>query len=248
MIAFGLAPTVVCAEDRPPVIIYAAASLSGALTQLWPPQRHPEVRLSFASSSLLARQIAAGAPADIYVSAHSAWMDTLREQGHIEPASRRDIASNRLALITTTQEPLTRPTDAGDLVAQLGSARSRLAIADPDHVPAGMYARQALRALGWWEQLSPMLAPAPDARAALALVERGACAAGIVYASDAHTSRRVRVLTTLPDSLHADIRYPAALVRQSDSPAAGGYLDTLQSAAARRALTDHGFLLIGDGR
>ena len=115
---------------------------------------------------------------------------------------------------------------------------------DPDHVPAGIYARQALRALGWWPALERRLAPAPDVRAALLYVERGECEAGVVYATDAAVSRRVRVAAELADSLHAPIRYPAAVVAGRDSPAVRRLVRRLRSQEAGEVFRRHGFTLL----
>ncbi len=225
-----------------PVIIFAAASLGGALSELWPPHRHPDVSLSFAGSSMLARQIDAGAPADLFLSASQDWMDYLQARGRIDMTSRIDLLGNRLVIIAPQGEgfELTLQPDT-----DIGAAfDGRLALGDPDHVPAGIYAKQALRALGWWPALADRLAPASDVRAALVWVERGECAAGIVYATDAAASRDVEVVTAIPDSLHAPIRYPAALVSRRSTASTRRWLDTLRSAAARAVFRRHGFTLL----
>ena len=119
--------------------------------------------------------------------------------------------------------------------------RGRLALADPDHVPAGLYARQALESIGWWHQLAPTLVPAPHVRAALVYVERAECAAGIVYATDAAISDRVRVAAVIPDSLHEPIRYPIAVVAGRGSPEVDRVLTQLQSPAVAELFRRHGF-------
>lgn len=222
------------------VTVFAAASLAGALNQLWPRQRHPEVSLSFGGSSLLARQIDAGAPADLYLSASTDWMDYLQTRGRIDSTTRRDLLGNRVVLITPRGRGfVVRPQD--NLSALFGG---RLALADPAHVPAGQYARQALESLGWWNALQQRLAPAGDVRGALTWVERGECAAGIVYATDAMASHSVEVVFSFADSLHAPIRYPVALVQGRVSATTRRYLDTLASPAALEVFRQHGFAVI----
>ncbi len=225
-----------------PVTVFAAASLSGALNELWPRERHTDISLSFAGSSLLARQIEAGAPADLYLSASQDWMDYLQVRGHIDSTTRVDLFGNRLVLIAPTDEGFALVASPR---ADIGGAfKGRLALADPDHVPAGIYARQALQTLGWWPTLVHRLAPASDVRGALAWVERGECDAGIVYATDAASSRRVQVVVSIADSLHTPIRYPAALVAGRATAATRRRLDTLQSAAALAVFRRHSFSIL----
>ena len=184
----------------PALCLFAAASLTSALTEVLPRAGFPDLRLSFAGSSALARQIDAGAPADLFVSASPRWMDYLQERRRIDAETRFDLLANRLVVVTPAGSGLeVQPRPGFDLA---GVFRGRLAVGDPDHVPAGIYARQALQALGWWPALEHRLAPAPDVRAALLYVERGECEAGVVYATDAAISRRVRVAAELADSLH----------------------------------------------
>ena len=155
--------------------VFAAASLSSALSEL--AIHYEGMRLSVASSSTLAKQIASGAPADIYFSANAEWMDYLQARQHIEQDTRVDLLGNALVVIAPKGEPFAvrwaRDFDFASAFA------GRLALGDPDHVPAGQYARQALAALGWWPALKTRIAPAPDVRAALVYVERGECAAGL---------------------------------------------------------------------
>ena len=227
------------APGSPALCLFAAASLTSALTEILPRRSFPRARISFAGSSALARQIDAGAPADLFVSASPRWMDYLQERGRIEAGTRFDLLANRLVVIAPAASGLeVRPRPGFDLA---GAFRGRLAVGDPDHVPAGIYARQALQALGWWPALEPRLAPAPDVRAALLYVERGECEAGVVYATDAAISRRVRVAAELADSLHAPIRYPAAVVAGRDSPAVRRLVRRLRSREAAEVFRAHGF-------
>lgn len=231
-----------CARADTPVAIYAAASLSAALQELLSSKRFANVRLSFASSSTLAKQIEAGAPADIYLSANALWMDYLQERALIDSSTRVDLLGNRLVLIA--------PSESDTAIEVHGDAHwvdafsGRLAIGDPSHVPAGIYARQALLHLGWWDALSARLAPTVDVRAALAYVARGECALGMVYATDAHLSRDVRVVASLPDSLHDAIRYPAAIVAGRYRPAVAHLFNYLRSTEAQDRFEHYGFMPI----
>ena len=224
------------------VVVFAAATLTGALEEIVPRAQFAGVSLSFASSSSLARQIEAGAPADLYFSASSRWMDYLEAKNLIEPATRVDILTNSLILITPPGAAFAvhlRPDF--DFAAAFSG---RLALADPDHVPAGVYARQALEALGWWPRLGRRLAPAPHVLAALVYVERGECPVGIVYATDADCER-VDIVAALPDSLHQPIVYPLAALRGHASPAVRRLRTHLLKAESRAVFRKHGFGLIG---
>ncbi|NKB67685.1 MAG: molybdate ABC transporter substrate-binding protein [Candidatus Latescibacteria bacterium] len=221
--------------------LYAAASLTSVLQELAPQYDGP-LQLSFASSSTLARQIEAGAPADLYFSANQDWMDYLQKKGLLETASRIDLVGNKLVFIAPRGEGFNLPVDRPFSLAAAFSGR--LALADPDHVPAGLYARQALMALGWWEALKNRLAPAPHVRAALVYVERGACTLGLVYATDAAISKKIETLTALPDSLHDPIHYPIAVLNGRMRPAVGDLLNFLQSPVATDAFQHHGFTVL----
>lgn len=222
------------ATERGPVVL-AASSLQEAMTdaaEAWEARGHPAPALSFAASSALARQIEHGAPADIFVSADEAWMDELEAKGLLRPGSRADLASNRLVAIAPKG---TRPIG----LAELG--RGRLALADPKAVPAGRYAKAALEALGSWDGLAENVVPAENVRAALALVERGEAALGIVYATDALASDKVEVVEHLPADSHPPIRYPVAILAASTHPDAAGFRAFLASDEARAILERRGF-------
>ena len=221
--------------------VFAAASLSSALAEL---STHYEgMRLSIASSSTLAKQIAAGAPADIYFSANAEWMDYLQAHQHIEQDSRVDLLGNALVVIAPKGGAFAvRWARDFDLA---GAFAGRLALGDPEHVPAGQYARQALETLGWWSVLKNRIAPAPDVRAALVYVERGECAAGLVYATDAAQSDRVITLATVPDSLHSPIVYPAAIVKGRARAQVRRLLAFFGSEKAAGIFRKHGFTFLG---
>lgn len=230
------------AEDRAPVVL-AAASLQealGAAADAWAKQRHPRPVLSFAGSSALARQIEAGAPADLFISADEDWMDHLGQRSLLAPGSRKVIAGNRLVLVAPLDLTVRLRIGKGfPLARALGTGR--LAMADPAGVPAGRYGRAALEALGVWEAVEPRVVRSENVRAALALVERGEAPFGIVYATDAAASRKVRVVGVFPASSHPPIRYPAALLKTAKAKDAPAFLAFLTSREARGIFARHGF-------
>ena len=227
------------------VLAFAAASTTEALTEAaehFARAGHGRVRGVFAGSSILAKQIENGAPADIYLSANPAWMDYLAARGHIVPATRRDLLANSLVLIAPAASPASSAFDAEtDIVAALGDRR--LAVGDPDHVPAGIYARQALEALGLWPELENRLIRAADVRLALYLVARGEAPLGIVYASDAGAFDGIRVAAAIAPAEHAPIRYPIALVTGRDNPVARQFLEFLATPEMAALFRRHGFEL-----
>jgi molybdate transport system substrate-binding protein len=196
---------------------------------------------SFASSSTLAKQIENGAPADIYISANPKWMDYLGERQMIETDSRVDLLGNRIVLIVPTDSAVrTVPiVPAFDLAGLIGDGR--LAMGDPDHVPAGIYGKQALDALGVWSAVEARVARAKDVRAALALVERGEAPFGVVYATDAAISDKVRVVGVFPETSHPSIVYPVAVVAGKRSAAVNRFMDLLRSPDARGVFEKFGF-------
>ncbi len=236
-----LAPAATAAERGP--LVLAAASLQESLTaaaDAWAAKGHARPVLSFAASSALARQILAGAPADLFLSADEAWMDAVEKAGRLRPGTRATLLGNRLALIAprASRVRLT-PARGFPLAGALGGGR--LAVADTRAVPAGKYAKAALTALGVWRSVAGRLAPAEIVRAALALVERGAAPLGIVYATDARASRDVRVVGTFPASSHPPIRYPVAVPKTSRHPDAAAFRNFLMSKQGRAIFVRHGF-------
>lgn len=195
---------------------------------------------AFAASSALARQIDGGAPADIFISANARWMDHLAARGRIDAASRCDLVRNRLVLIAPSDSALALRIAPGFALAA-ALEDSRLAIGDPDHVPAGLYARQALKAMGVWPAIESRVVRSANVRAALMLVARGEAAAGVVYATDAAVSDRVRVVDVFPPASHDPIVYPVARVAGSDNPAAAAFFAFLVSAEGRAVLAEFGF-------
>lgn len=230
-----------------PITVYAAISLSQALEAAaseFTRESGIPVRHVFASSAQLARQIEAGARADVFISADQRWMNHLASRKLVDRGSIRSIAGNRLSVIVpneaVTRAATTRldPRRVADWNHIVG--RGRWVTGDPDSVPLGRYAREALESLGAWQSIAPRLARAENARAALTLVARGEAALGIVYATDAIGERRVRIVADLPTDLHTPIEYPAAPSR-SATPAATLYLQFLQGPQGERVLRRHGF-------
>jgi molybdate transport system substrate-binding protein len=231
-------------QDARPVTVYAAASLSKVLEELGGSYQRAtghSVVFSYASSATLARQIESGAQADIFFPADTEWMAYLQARQLINAASRSDLLGNALVLIAPADSPL-RLRIAPHFALAAALAGGRLAIGDPESVPAGRYARAALVALGVWPSVSSRLVRADNVRAALMFVARGEAPVGIVYRSDALGEGQVRVLDTFAPHLHPPIIYPVALTAAAD-PAAQRFLDFLRSAAASRVFLRYGFSL-----
>ncbi len=208
--------------DDTEITVFGAASLTNALTAIaeqYESDTGVSVRLSFASSSTLARQIESGAPAHIYGSAAEQWMDYLQQRDLIEGESRISPIGNRLVLIAPRDSDTADVTIDSDLdLALLLGSDGRLAVGDPVHVPAGIYAQQALQFLGLWHEAEPRLARAENVRSALALVELGEAPLGIVYETDAALSDKVRIVGVFPEESHAPVTYPFAIVADAATP------------------------------
>ena len=234
--------------DKPaPLTVFAAASLKESLDEAATAYERgggAAVRVSYAASSALARQIEQGAPADVFVSADQDWMDALQEQKLIDPASRRNLLGNTLVLVAPKDSNVQVALKPGlDLVALLG-ADGRLALALTNSVPAGKYAKQSLVKLGAWDGVKSRTAEAENVRSALLLVARGEAPLGIVYGSDALAEPKVRVVGTFPVDTHAPIVYPIARVAASTNPQAKAFVHWLQTPAARAIFARHGFRLL----
>ncbi len=220
------------------VTVFAAASLKTVLDDLRPAfekKTGDELRLVYAGSSALARQIGQGAPADVFISANVDWMDLLEKQGATTSESRVDLVGNQLVLISTSHEDPLAP-------ASLVTLEGRIAMGLVTAVPAGIYGKQALENLALWDALSARVVQTDNVRAALALVARGEVDFGIVYASDAAAEPRVQSLAVFEASTHSPIVYPAALTSRAGTTAAA-YLRFLQSGQARESFEIHGFSL-----
>jgi molybdate transport system substrate-binding protein len=233
------------------VTVFAAASLTESLRTLAGEARRATgtaLRSVFASSSILARQIEQGAVADVFASADAGWMDYLEQRRLLRAGSRRDVLGNRLVLVAPAASTLALAPARGFALAAALGRDGRLALGDPQFVPAGRYARAALESLGAWPQVESRLARAENVRAALALVARGEAPLGIVYATDARAERGVRVLGEFPAGSHPPIRYPFALTaraRGAVAEAAFAFLTT--GAAALAAYRQAGFETLATG-
>jgi molybdate transport system substrate-binding protein len=227
------------------VVVFAAASLTNALGEIgqaFERQGSDKVAFSFASSSTLAKQIESGAPASVFISADLEWMDYLDKLELIVPGSRSNLLGNRLVLVAPKDSDLSVALKEGvDLVHLLKGGL--LATGDPDHVPVGKYAKMALQKLGAWDTVSGKIARADSVRAALALVERGEVTIGIVYATDAAISPKVKVIGMFDEDLHPPIRYPAGLIQGKATPAATRFLDYLKTNESKTTFQKYGFSL-----
>ena len=230
------------AAARAPLVL-AAASLQesmSAAADRWAAQGHPRPVISFAGSSALARQIEAGAPADLFVSADEQWMDYLANKRLLRPGSRAPLLTNALVLVAPASSRTAITIARGfPLARALGNGR--LAMADPDAVPAGLYGKQALTRLGVWSAVEGRIASAENVRAALALVARGEAPLGIVYATDAMAERGVRVVGRFPEASHAPIVYPVAPLAASRNPEAEAFRRFLLSPAGKAIFRRFGF-------
>ncbi|MGH8736318.1 MAG: molybdate ABC transporter substrate-binding protein [Burkholderiales bacterium] len=227
------------AQDQDRVLVFAAASLRNALDDA--ARGYPGKRpvISYAGSSSLAKQVERGAPASIFISADRDWMDYIERRGLLEPGTRHDLLGNRLVLVAPRGSTLKLEIAPGmPLVRALGGGR--LALGDPYHVPAGMYARAALESLGVWDSVKSHVAATENVRIALALVARGEAPLGIVYETDAREEPGVRVIGRFDASLHPPIVYPIALLK-SAPPAARRFAAYLRGAQARAIFGKHGF-------
>lgn len=243
LIAVSLAPTAARAHDDAGLTVFAAASLKEALDEAaaaYRKQTGVPVRVSYAASSALARQIEQGAPADVFFSADLEWMDYLQQRNRLDVATRRSLLGNRLVLIapraSKAQVDLKRP---ATLLATLGDGR--LAVGQTRTVPAGKYAKASLESLSLWNSVRPRLAESESVRAALMLVARGETPLGIVYASDAKAEPGVRVVATFPEDSHPPIVYPVAALRGARAAQAARFVQWLGSPAADALFTKRGF-------
>ena len=243
LIAVSLASTTARAQDDAGLTVFAAASLKEALDDAaaaYRQQTGVPVRVSYAASSALARQIEQGAPADVFFSADLEWMDYLQQRNRLDVATRRSLLGNRLVLIapraSKAQVDLRRP---ATLLAALGDGR--LAVGQTRTVPAGKYAKASLESLSLWNGVRPRLAESESVRAALMLVARGETPLGIVYASDAKAEPGVRVVATFPEDSHPPIVYPVAALRGARAAQAARFVQWLASPAADALFTKRGF-------
>jgi molybdate transport system substrate-binding protein len=226
------------------VTIYAAASLTNAVQDIAVAYQltHPEkIKVSFAASSLLAKQIEAGAPADIFASADRKWMDYLAAQQLINTNSRRDLLGNTLVLIAPVSVPAPRPIEV--VKNKVPDFSGHLCMGDSASVPAGIYGKQVLVNLGWWTALQKKVVGTEDVRSALAFVARKECSLGLVYETDARISDQVVIVARFPGQTHDAIVYPFALLPKA-SPAAKEFFAYLQGADAQKVFLRYGFSVL----
>lgn len=240
LLSAAIAPA--AAQSRPALVL-AAASLQESLTAAanrWAAKGHPRPVISFAASSALARQVEAGAPADLFVSADEEWMTYLAGKRLIQPPTRVSFLTNSLVLVAPAASRIRLGIGPRfPLAGALG--QGRLAMADPNSVPAGKYGKEALTRLGVWPSVQGKVAAAENVRAALALVSRGEAPLGIVYATDARAASGVRVVGTFPASSHAPISYPVAALAVSRNPEAEAFRRFLISAEGKAVFHGFGF-------
>ena len=235
------------ARDVRPVVVFAAASLKTALDDIaaeWQRETGWIVRVSYAGTSALARQVEQGAPADVFISADREWMDYLAQRGLVTDPHM--LLANRLVLIAPASSAVELKLVPGaPLFDALGDGR--LAVANVDSVPAGRYAKVALDSLGLWPQVARRLVQTTDVRAALRLVARGEVPLGIVYATDAHAEPGVRIVDMFDQVTHPTILYMAAVVNESSNADAAAFVQFLGSAPARRVFEREGFTVVASG-
>jgi molybdate transport system substrate-binding protein len=240
---FSFSGVTIAAERPAAITVFAAASLTDALQQIgveFTKTSHIQVKYSFAASSALARQIESGAAVDVFMSADQEWMDYLESKKLLQSDTRRDLVSNRLALVAPADSKLQLKIERHFAVIDALGPRGRLATGDPDFVPVGKYAKAALSSLDVWSQVEQRLVRAENVRAALAFVARGEVPLGIVYQTDAQAEPGVKVIGLFPESSHPPITYPAALL-DGAAPAAREFMRYLTSPAAREIFERAGF-------
>ena len=245
-LALGLALCLACTASlvlAADITVFAAASLKESLDEQarrFEADTGSRVVVSYGASNALAKQIEAGAPANLFISADLEWMDYLDQRRLLAPGSRVNLLRNTLVLVAPAGSSTALKIGPGfDLAGALGTGK--LAMANPDSVPAGKYGKAALESLGAWSKVEKQVVRSENVRAALALVARGEAAYGIVYRTDALAEKGVRIVDTFPETSHPPIVYPAALVAAGATPPAKTLLDYLHSAAARSIWDKHGF-------
>ena len=246
VVLFGAQTLGLSADPTKGPTIFAAASMKTALDAVamaWTAKSGAAPVISYASSGVLAKQIAAGAPADLFISADEKWMDVLAKGDNLKPETRQDLLGNALVLVEPKGGSLSLKIAKGfDLAGALGDGK--LAVCTVSSCPAGIYGKEALTKLGVYAAVEPKLAQAENVRAALLLVARGEAKLGIVYATDARAEPNVKVVDTFPEDSHAPIVYPIAVTKQSASPDAVKFETFLHSPEATKILSGQGFTIL----
>ncbi|RSO33283.1 molybdate ABC transporter substrate-binding protein [Acinetobacter lactucae] len=225
------------------ITVYAAASLTNAINDLekiYEKQNKVEIKTSYAGSSTLAKQIEAGAPADVFISADTQWMDYLQNKKRVAANDRINLLGNRLVLITPKGQSLNikldKTTDSNKAFT------GKICTGDTKSVPVGKYAKQAFTNLGWWSRIEPKLVETEDVRAALNFVARGECQVGIVYATDAAISKNVKVAGVFPENTHSPITYPIGIIKKNLNSTK--FYQFLQSNQAKTVFRKYGFSVL----
>lgn len=239
----------VMAQSAGPVV-FAAASLKNALDDaatVYAATGKAPPRISYAGSSALSRQIEQGAPADVFISADTNWMDYLAKRNLIRPDTKSDLLGNAIVVVAPAASSAQIPTiNADNLTRALGDGR--LAVAEVNSVPAGRYAKAALEKLNAWDAVKDRLAQSENVRAALLFVSRGEAPLGIVYQTDAAAEPKVKIVAALPRESHPPIVYPIAVTSASKHPDAEAFLSFLRSEQARPAFEKQGFTILGSAQ
>lgn len=234
------------ADDSKGPTVFAAASMKTALDAIaaaWKAKTGKAVVISYASSGVLAKQIAGGAPADLFISADQKWMDVLATDGAIRPDTREALLGNTLVLVAPASATASlKIAKSFDLAGALGDGK--LAVCTVTSCPAGIYAKEALEKLAIWTAVEPKLAQAENVRAALLLVARGEAKFGIVYATDAKAESKVKIVDTFPEDTHTPIVYPIAVTKDSKDPDASALEAFLHTPEATKILVGQGFTIL----
>ena len=246
-LASAVVPMAMARAQASGLVIFAAASLKNALDEIaadWSKAAsRPMPKISYASSSVLAKQMEQGAPADLFLSADLDWMDYVARKDLIVADTRVNLLGNKIVLIAPRDSKTTLDVKKGfDLAKALNGGR--LAMGNVDSVPAGKYGKEALEKLGAWDGVKDKTAQADNVRAALLLVSRGEAPLGIVYSTDAAAETNVKTVGTFPEDSHAPIIYPATVIKESKANDARPFLDYLKSIKARPSFEKQGFTVL----
>ena len=244
LLGMAAVPAPAAAADK--IVVFAAASMKNALDNMdaaFTKETGKEVTVSYAASGALAKQLENGAPADIFISADTQWMDYATQKKLIKDGTQVNLFGNALVLVAAKDKAKTVEIKQGmDLAGLLGDGR--LAMGEPATVPAGKYGQSALQKLGLWSSVEKKVAGAESVRAALALVSRGEAPYGIVYQTDVASDPGVAVAGTFPEDSHPPIIYPAAITAESKNPEAQAYFDYMKSSKAAPFFEHEGFTVL----
>jgi len=241
-IAFTCFASNTLAEQK--VTVFAAASLTNAISEIvtdYESGHQQKIQTSLAASSMLAKQIENGAPADIFISADTKWMNYLQDKNLLKTDSKVNLLGNRLVLIAPKGKSF--KVEMKPEFNLTNAFAGKLCTGEVESVPAGIYAKQSLKALNWWESIKARIVGSQDVRAALTLVERAECDAGIVYETDAKVTEKVETIAAFPNASHDAIVYPLSLTKNA-KPEASGFYDYLKSEKAKAVFVKYGFTVL----